>query len=428
MRALTALCLLLFCFPARSQSPEQPDPLIAGYVTRVASGSDFDVNGIRILCGPRTTIVMETGVPGTSLTWSGCLHTPPVLGQQAQVFGRWRKKHETAAADRINLRRIERDNVSGFAVIDATAGTNTGASGPTEIRADGYRMLITTDTHETFEPPLHGPRDVGTNVWVEYDANARPDGLYVLKSASFRQNTVTDRENAMRVKTDYDPSAVPADAKPDRVAVAVGLPLDPKQIPPWPDAEQQGRIDMIGQKLVPDWQKKLPASDPNRINFRFQLTDGRRWPWVLALPSGIILIPQRVVDRMQNDSQLAEILADSIACVLEKQTWRMRIADKVISAATLASWASFVPVIGGPVMLASIGTGTAQAVKLAKEQRQSERVSLTLMHDAGYDVNEAPKAWWLLNSTKPQPVQFIAMPDQTTYLYRLLAELWSGQS
>ena len=35
-------------------SQQQEDPVIDGYVTRVASNSDFDVNGYRVLCGVGT--------------------------------------------------------------------------------------------------------------------------------------------------------------------------------------------------------------------------------------------------------------------------------------------------------------------------------------------------------------------------------------
>jgi predicted Zn-dependent protease len=155
----------------------------------------------------------------------------------------------------------------------------------------------------------------------------------------------------------------------------------------------QNRLNTIGQKLIPAYQLHLAAADPSKINFRFQLTDGKRWPAILTLPSGIILVPHEVVERMENDSQLAEILADAIACVLEKQTYRLRIASGVISAGSVASWAQFlsvVPVVGLAGTAAGIGSGTGQFVLIRKEERQSGRVSLGLLHDAGYDVSQAP--------------------------------------
>jgi hypothetical protein len=258
----------------------------------------------------------------------------PSLGQFVNVYGHRKKKLNAIAADRLDIKPLPHDGISGFAVIDAVAPTRSSAQGTVQIRADGYPILITPQTAVAFEPPLHSPTDIMTNVWVDYDAKPGPGGVFVARSAKFYQNFITDREDAMRAKTDYDPSAVPATAKQNPIAIAVGAP-DPKHIPPWPDQEMQDRLNAIGQKLIPAWQQRLAANDPSRINFRFQLTDGNRWPPVLTLPSGIILVPHQIVERMQNDSQLAEILADAIACALEKQNYRMRIADTAITAGTL---------------------------------------------------------------------------------------------
>jgi len=417
MRAIVAVCLVFSCGSAWSQTSK---PTLSGYITRVASRTDFDINGVRVLCGSGTSVI------GVSV--AGCPAKAPVVGQAADVWGHRKKTPQAIAADNIDIKPVERDDISGYAVIDAVAGPSGFVPGAVEVRADGYRMLLTPQTEVTFEVPLRGTQDVMPNVWVEYEAKARPDGLFILKNAKFSQNFVTSRENAMRARTDYDPSAVPANADPRTVAVTVGLGVDPKRIPPWPNREEQDRIDAIGRKLVPEWESNLAASDPSRIDFRFQLTNGKRWPWVLALPSGIILVPHEMVERTQNDSQLAEILADAIACVLEKQTYRMRIADTVVAVGSVASWASFVPVVGVPAQLAGAGTGAAKAVKVAREQHQSGRVSLSLMHDAGYDVTQAPIAWWLLASKKSKPLDRVAMPDRAAYLYRVLGEMWGGQS
>lgn len=419
MRALVSLALLCLAVPAFSQQDGQPTPALTGYVTRVASGSDFDVNGIHVLCGPDT----RSELPAGDAYIAGCPQNPPVLGQMVDIYGHRKKKLNAIVADRLDIKPLAHGDISGFAVIDAVAATSA-VSGAIQIRADGYPILITPNTAVAFDAPLHSIADVMTNVWVEYDAKPGSGGVFVARSAKFSQNFVTDSEDNMRAKTEYDPSAVPLNAKQNPVAVAVGAGPDPKKIPPWPDQDMQDRLNTIGQKLIPAYELHLAAKDPSRIDFRFQLTDGKRWPAVLALPSGIILVPHEAVEHMQNDSQLAEILADSIACVLEKQTYRLRVASAAMTAGSVASWAQFVPVIGGPAALVGVGSGTAQIVAVRKEERQSGRVSLGLLHDAGYDITQAPVAWWLLNSRKPRPAAEIAMPDRAAYLYRTLGEVW----
>lgn len=413
--ALFYLSAIGFC-----QQSSQPTPILSGYVTRSVSGSDFDVNGLRILCDQDTRIESPAG----DSYYGGCFEKTPVIGMHLDVYGHTKKKLHAVAAERIDIKQPHHDDISGYAVIDAVLGSNV-VPGGLEFRADGYRMILTTQTETAFKPPLNGVHDVMANIWVEYEAKFGPDGVLILKSATFEQNIVSNREATMRAKTDYDPSAVSANANPNRASVTVGLGVDPKSIPPWPSQDEQDRLETIGQKLIPDWEKKLDSADPSRIDFRFQVTDGSHWPWVLALPSGVVLVPHEVVERMENDSQLAEILAEAIAGVLEKQSYRMRIANGLTKGSTIASLAEIIPVVGGPIALANIGAGTTAAVAQRKEEHQSERVSLWLMHDAGYDVDEAPVAWWLLESKKPKPVADIAMPERSEYLYRMLAEEWA---
>ncbi|HEY1499797.1 MAG TPA: DUF5666 domain-containing protein [Acidobacteriaceae bacterium] len=416
MRALASLLLLCLAAAAYSQE-EQPTPILSGYVTRAASASDFDVDGVRILCNTDTRTELPSGD-----SWRPGCPDDPYTGQALDIYGHEKKKLNAIAASRIDLKSHHLGEISGVAVIDAVSGA--AAPGTLQFRADGYTILIDAKTAIGFNPPIASLADVMTNVWVNYEAKRRPDGVFVAQSVKFSQNVITDREDAMREKTNYDPSAISPTAKQNPVAIAVGASPNPRKIPPWPNKALQDRLTAIGKKLIPSWQQRLAPSDPSRIDFRFQLTDGKHWPAILTLPSGIVLVPHQVVERMQNDSQLAAVLADAIACVLEKQTYRMRIANTAIATGNVISWGQFLPVVGGPAVLVGIGAGTSQLIAVRKEEHQSARVSLTLLHDAGYDIDQAPIAWWLLASRKPKPVIKIDMPDRTSYLYRTLGEVW----
>jgi hypothetical protein len=46
------------------------------------------------------------------------------------------------------------------------------------------------------------------------------------------------------------------------------------------------------------------------------------------------------------------------------------------------------------------------------------------MHDAGYDLAEAPKTWWLLATKKPKPFADIPIPDEPIYAYLVLGLVW----
>lgn len=185
----------------------------------------------------------------------------------------------------------------------------------------------------------------------------------------------------------------------------------------------QSRIERIGNALVPAFQRNLSDSDPTKIHFRFQLVDQARWRDAYALPSGIILVPYQIVNRLANDSQIATILSDSIAIALEKQTLRAIPANHKMLAAQIAGTAGsiFVPGLG---VATDLATSSADAHLLTQEQQQSGRVSLCLLHDAGYDLTQAPLAWWLLASTKPTGIAPVSLPARTANLYLVLGTTW----
>ena len=74
--------------------------------------------------------------------------------------------------------------------------------------------------------------------------------------------------------------------------------------------------------------------------------------------------------------------------------------------------------------LAAPVTGIAAHEIVTKTEEQSGRVSLGLLHDAGFDIDQAPVAWWLLASNKPEPTSRISMPHRAAYIYRALGENW----
>jgi predicted Zn-dependent protease len=185
----------------------------------------------------------------------------------------------------------------------------------------------------------------------------------------------------------------------------------------------QQRVESIGEALIPAYQGDLPDNDPSKINFRFQVVDQPKLRDALTLSNGIILVPQQVVDRLKNDSQLATVLADNIACALEKQQLRQIPAGRAMTAGDVALivGGAFVPGLGfaGPAGMMAGG-----AVMIRRAEEQSGRVSLVLLHRAGYDLAEAPITWWILGSSKEKPLEKTGMPARAKYLYRILDTTW----
>jgi len=145
----------------------------------------------------------------------------------------------------------------------------------------------------------------------------------------------------------------------------------------------------------------------------------------LALSSGVILVPQQVVARMQNDSQLAAVLADNIAVVLERWDFRHLSDARELAAAGYGADAAGFFIPGVVLVDPLLGVGGYRAL-MTKQEHQSGRVALALMRDAGYDIDQAPVAWWLLASKTPKPISDIPLPGRAAYLYKILGECWNN--
>lgn len=420
LRRPSALIIsLLIAAAASCYGQDGTEPVADGYVTRVTSASDFDVNGVRVIVTSATKYYLQSGNKTRSSASANDVHLH--VGEPAQVFGKL-QKNRTFTASELRFRPNEPREVSGAAVIDAILPASSGNADDHLVRADGYRVLISTNTRTIFTPPLTATSAYGTNVWIKFHGTQRLDGVVVADMATLQANTINGGEEKFLSKREYNPASVDPNAKQNSLSKAF-LGLDPKRIPPYQDATMQARVEEIGAKLVPRYQRELPDNDPAKIDFRFQVVDQKKWNDAMALPSGIILIPHQVVERMENDSQLATVLADNIACVLEKQTLRLRPTVHKMTAAGLLGGVggAFVPGLG----IATSAAGSAVNDKLMHQnQDQSGRVSLSLLHDAGFDIHEAPMAWWRLAS--PLNPLDTPLPRRAANLYKTLGQNWQG--
>jgi hypothetical protein len=255
-------------------------------------------------------------------------------------------------------------------------------------------------------------------MWIAFHGRQQLNGIVTASKIELHQSIVSHNEDRLRKKTEYDPAAVDPDAGEDPIKKYF-LGVDPKKIPPYTNEAMQTRINTIGASLVPKFQRDLPDTDPSKIHFRFQLVDVKNWSDAMTLPSGIILVPRRAIERLQNDSEVATLLADNIACALEKQEY-FKTPNPPVHSAEVAAAVVVVPIVVIPAVLA-LGGASAAAQRHAIEQ--SGRVSLFLMHEAGYDINEAPRTWWLLSSTKD--ISEASLPERAAYLYQALGTTWS---
>lgn len=419
-------------FMAATASPGQGTtvPQATGYVTRFTSPSDFDVNGqaVRLADDASFTISRSPAPNAKEVQTPVSFDSVQLyLGEPVDLFGQVNRKAHTISANRIVLHARSPHQVSGSAIIDAVLPVSSPLpSGSRLVRADGYPVLITTATKVRLDKSIASLSDVGTNVWIAFYGTQHTDGIVEADAAYFIRNAVKNTEDNLRKSSEYDPSAVPDVSKQSGTSKFFRG-VDVRQIPPSKDTAMQARVSAIGLKLIPKYQSALPPTEPTRINFRFQVIDDTKdtdkWHDALTLPNGIILVPHRVVERLQNDSQLATVLADNIACALEKLPLQAHLLNEKLTAIQLAADVGgiVVPFLGiAPIFPNKSLTNH----ELHVTEDQSGRVSLWLLHDAGFDVSQAPITWWLLSAKEDKTPPETPLPRRAANLYQFLGSTW----
>ncbi len=391
-------------------------------VTGFRSSADFDLNGKHVVLASAAAVKTQSG--------DTFLEASPAernffLGEHLLVFGERDSKAHALRATKVIIVSVPLGIVTARGIVEATFAAGTVAPDPV-VRAAGYKVVISPKAAISYLPPASSADPIAVNMWMAFHGKQQPDGTILADKVVWARNTIDKNGQKLIDKTDYDPAAVDPDAGQNPLSKAF-TGIDPTKIPPYEDHLMQARISAVGDKLIPQYQRDLPAGDPAKIKFRFQLVNESRWRQPLTLGSGIILVPFQLVERMQNDSQLAALLAFNVAMAMEQQAvdTQKSLTPLLARAGIETAGLLCAPIGAGVLTYDLVGVpGTLSAAKQVKNQDEERlRVSLFLLHDAGYDIHEAPHAWWLLNSKKKDLAQ-IALPHRAAYLYQVLGTTW----
>jgi hypothetical protein len=389
----------------------QMSPLLDGYVTRIGTPQEFDVSGVHVSCSPGTM----KRVSEMQSVADGC--APRVYGERLAIFGRRDKKTDTIVATQIDQIDTQiGETVSGFAVVDKVFS-------PTLLRVDGYALQINPATKSTWHLPLVRNSEPEVHQWVQYEGKRDANGVLQATELVFFASAVTSREQKLRDKGEFNPTAVSEKDRQSRTSKFF-LGANNKKIPAVHDTEQQARVDTIANRLIPESQKELPLSDPRKFDVRFQLVDSKAKDCI-GFANGIILVPMGVAKALTDD-ELAAILADAIGRTLEKQSYRYLPRSVVRNAASVASTVGGL-LIPGLGFASDAGSSFVDSKISKRLSEQTGRMSLVLMHDGGFDLKQAPIAWWRLSTKKPDFMKKPA-PYRSTYLFQALATTWQPTS
>ena len=422
LRPLAPLFLAILAVPLLAQ-PTYP---IDGYVSRVLSPTIFEVNGRQFVVTPQTAF----GLMGSDYTsTTSPLRQALRIGVYVQVAGRESSPFSPIRATAVMVHDDWDSKLSGTGVITRIV---TPGDDPV-YEADGYLVRIGPSTQVDFL--TNGAiQEVGVNTWVHFSGKRGKDGVLEASKAQF----IPAKPTKFKAVKDIEIATVetrPAGVK-DKAATskATGAPAssadgeDLQQdeelkigLGRWhtfpADQPLQQRVHRIGMALVPAYQRDMADDNPSKIHFRFFAIDNKKWRGAVCLLDGAILIPSQTIERLKNDDQLAAVLADGVACNLQRQNARaiaaMRRELGIDIAFDVAG--AFVPGLGIAAIAVNGGFRGNDPVTMLEERL---RIALALMSDAGYDPWQAPEAWRLVLPGK-LPANPVTLPYPDVSCYQL---------
>ena len=296
---------------------------------------------------------------------------------------------------------IERSNsLHGSAVLEKGFTRQASEHGVEPVWIDGYKLNLTPATK--FQPELgdrSADRDLlRAGMQVIYKTSLGSDGSLMAESIQVSESQREAYEdNFLKL---FAATIAPPDYS-TRVPGTIRF-RDGASVSIVPDQAIQDFVSRLGMELVPEYQRLLPNGDPSKVPFRFLVvrpTSSAKEPdfmtingtlphqdpyWgydyphstermkqVVALPTGLVLIPEVALANLDSKAQLAALLSYGITAILQKDVddaWRTARSKSQQDKANLFQ-------------------------EFLSLNQQVLRVGIWQMYVAGYDIREAPWAW-----------------------------------
>jgi len=406
----------------RPPLPPKPSKLketkIRGYVTAVTSPTEFEIEDYRITRGERFVLDIENADPNLKFQPEDIR-----VGVELEIQGTFNDASGELHAKSIKIDMEQFKTIKHTAVLSRPPqGIERSAEGWTGLCfADGQRIRIIpasqvvfgltsreknavkqqakkdkdekapTDAGDALDfQPLASLDQVTVGMIMKYEGRRNPkDGIIEAERVEFVHNDLEKGEkslrDALKVETKaFDGSQLrPGELKIDHVGKFKTL----------PNVEVQEYVSDIGQRMIPAYQREMPASDPNKIAFQFFVVLDKT-PNAFATPNGIVVVNSGLFDVLENEGQLAFILGHEVSHAVQEHSWLQREYHKkklgllAIGGAVAAAYGQY-----AVRDLATMVEGAVRSGYSRNLENQADRLGLESMVNAGYDPRQAPAVW-----------------------------------
>lgn len=405
---------------------------IRGYVTALSSPNAFEIEDYKITRGANVRLELEKP--------SGASANPEDLkiGSLIEVKGVLNDATGELTATRVKLLRRSAESIDTTAILEQhpslEAAENNRWRGT--VVADGRRIQIEPTTAVSFklnktevklskdaEKAAKAKKSEGKTADVDPDesdlpASAQAEGSTALTSLkdvqpglimTYRGTEQADgtvlASQVVFVKNEQENSEFDLwrefTRKEKPVNAATGAPAELKigdaKYKVSPNADVQAYVTRVGQSLIPAYQENLRDGDPNKIPFRFTVVMEKGFN-ATAYPNGEVVIYDEVFTVLENEAQLAALLAHEMAHATQEHTYRLREYHK--KGRKALQTLSVIAAIAGDMTMSDqldqIGYFIVAGYGRPMEN-QADRIGMQYMVAAGYDPREAPKVWKLIS-------------------------------
>ena len=382
--------LLLSTFAFAHELPDHRQ----GFITNITSPTSFAVDGAPVACNASTKLGLVE--PGKT-TYTPATTADLILGEHVEIEGHRHNGEYIADTVRVARPPQQERTVHGHVLTLLGSQLQRGPDGAWhgEVKIDGRTLLVEPGAVIAFGPAPEGT--VPGGVWADYEATWKPDGRFHLNKLSLRDSQVLPDEIEFRKQASE--RITPPDPAKNQQGSVKELLLGHARL--LPSAEAQ-RLQTLGERLLPEYQKQLPEADPRKLNFRFFVADSKQVSTGLNLPGGEIVLTKGTLDRIgKDDGALAALLAINMANVLEEREYHLADAphhtrNLVIAGAAVAAVTAgmiLAPALAVDELIAGSyyvnqGFESASAQTFAANCRDA----MQMMQAAGFDPKKLPQA------------------------------------
>ena len=394
---------------------------IHGYITNIISPTVFEIDDVKVSRSETLTFNLENQ--------DATLQFKPEnirVGTEIEVQGMLDDQTNELKAEKVSIDLDQFRKLKNTTVLSRTpegiAKTEKGWNGV--FWADGRRIAINETTQVLFElnkseqkavetaakspkpktetetadedeftgsEPLKDITDVKPGMFATFEGMEQPDGTILASRIIFTKNELEKGEGnlwkSMKI-TEKTPNFAQNDPGELKVSSVGKFKL-------LPNKEVQEYVQRVGQSLIPAYQKNLPDDNPQKINFRFYVIRDKEAN-AFALANGIVVVNSGMITTLENEAQLAAVMAHEISHATQEHTWRQMNKDKnKRTALMVGSLAASIFAPGLDTVLDLVNSAMVNGYSRRLED-QADRIGLEYMVAANYDPREAPRVWKIM--------------------------------